>query len=80
MVGRPKLLIFFKMKHILAKESHLEYFKVKHFCYKVKKVYIKSTVKCHTKPTLKALATFSSCQRPVFLVGVSQQTHKITNL
>ena len=30
--------------------------------------------------TLKALDTFGNCQRPVFLLGVYQHMHKITNL
>ena len=29
---------------------------------------------------LKALDTFGNCQRPVFLLGVPQHMHKITNL
>ena len=29
---------------------------------------------------LKALDTFGYCRRPVFLLGVSQRMHKMTNL
>ena len=29
---------------------------------------------------LKTMGTFGNCQRSVFLLGVSQQMHKITNL
>ena len=39
----------------------------------------KRVVSGQDKP-LKALDTFSSCQRPVFSLGVSQHMHKITNL